>query len=324
MRRIEWIDTAKGIAILLVVLEHTTRIDETYVGVIFTHISLPLFFCLSGCFFKSEISLSLFLKSKITSLIIPTLFFFWGGCLLYFCLQSIGIHFEIPFRWIYVLDIFRPTEEIYCNGVVWFLISLFWVYCIFYMASRFHNYIILLVFSFLLTLSGIKIPYFIDTSITAIPFFYMGTLLKRFNILETCKYDKYLYLIIIIGIIMLVLFSEDNSMRSNRYKNPYLYHITAISGVLAILALCKKIGDVPLLSSLYGKYSLIVLGTHPLLINPIRRFSIMYFDGSSLLTFIGVISMEFLVIPLFVKYFPYCCAQKSIFDLFKHTIQHEK
>lgn len=324
MRRIKWVDTAKGIAILLVVLEHTTRIDDTYVGVIFTHISLPLFFCLSGCFFKSDISFSSFLKSKITSLIIPTLFFFWGGCLLYFFLQSIGVHFEIPFRWIYMLDIFRPTEEIYCNGVVWFLISLFWVYCIFYIASRFHNYIILLVFSFLFTLSGIKIPYFIDTSITAIPFFYMGILLKRFNMLGKWKYDKYLYFIIIIGIIMLILFSEDNSMRANRYKNPYLYHVTAMSGVLAILALCKKIGDVPLLSSLYGKYSLIVLGTHPLLINPIRRFSIMYFGGNYLLTFIGVVSMELLVIPLFIKCFPYFCAQKSIFDLLKHTIQHEK
>lgn len=37
--RIEWIDTAKGIAILLIVLEHTTSIDKSYLGVIFTYIS---------------------------------------------------------------------------------------------------------------------------------------------------------------------------------------------------------------------------------------------------------------------------------------------
>ena len=50
--RIEWIDTAKGIAILLIVLEHTTSIDKSYLGVIFTYISLPIFYVMSGCFYK--------------------------------------------------------------------------------------------------------------------------------------------------------------------------------------------------------------------------------------------------------------------------------
>lgn len=328
MKRIGWIDTAKGITILLVVLEHTTSLSQTHLGIILSNIRMPLYFVLSGLFFKPYSNGVQFLQKKINNLIVPTLFFFWGACILYFCLQSIGIHFEIPFRWKYMLDIFRPTEEIYCNGVVWFLISLFWTNCIFYILSTFQNHIytyILLIFSYLFTLSGLKMPYFIDTSITAIPFFYMGILLKQLNILEKWKFDKYLYYIAILGLIIVTIFSEDTSMRSNRYENPYIYHLTALSGVFATLAICKKIGNIPILSPLYGKYSLIVLGTHSLLINPIRRFTIMYLDGYGIFTFIGVIIAELAVIPMFVKLFPYFCAQKSVFDLLsKYSIRHEK
>lgn len=116
-------------------LEHTTGIDQTHVGVMFTHVSLPLFYCLSGYFWKSDTSAAMFFKGKINSLLIPALFFLGRACLVYYCLQLIGVHFVIPFRFGYIFDIFRPTEEIYCNGVVWFLISLFWLNCFFYFVS---------------------------------------------------------------------------------------------------------------------------------------------------------------------------------------------
>lgn len=91
-------------------------------------------------------------------------------------------------------------------------------------------------------------------------------------------------------------------------------------GIIAILSFCKKIGYISLLSSVYGKYSFIVLCTHPLLINPIRRFSVIYLDGNEFFTFAVVALAELAVVPLFVKFFPYFCAQKSIFELFtKHT-----
>ena len=47
INRIEWIDTVKGIAIILIILEHTTCIDSKYIGIVFTQITLPAFFALS-------------------------------------------------------------------------------------------------------------------------------------------------------------------------------------------------------------------------------------------------------------------------------------
>lgn len=315
--RIEWIDTAKGIAILLIVLEHTTSIDKSYLGVIFTYISLPIFYVMSGCFYK-QVAFKTFIFSKLNNLIIPTLFFFWGACFIYAMMQGIGVYFMIPFKPVYLLDIFMPTEEIYCNGVVWFLMSLFWVNILYYFIQKFlSSYcFIAIIICAILGVSGIvHLPYFIDTSLTALPFFYFGVKIKEWGILGNWKFDNKLWMIIIMCSIFVVLFAQHNSMRSNEYNNSILYHITALSGVSMVLALCKKIGKVSILSTIYGRYSLIVLGTHALLINPIRRFSANYLDGNDIFTFAMVSLIELIVIPVFVKFFPYCCAQKNIFTL---------
>lgn len=321
-KRLDWIDTAKGIAILLIVLEHTTSIDHTYIGIIFTHISLPSFFCISGYFWKNNIPLNQFIKSKINSLLIPTFFFFWGACLVYWILQSIGVRFIIPFEIEYVFDLFKPTEEIYCNGVVWFLIALFWVNCIYYIVNKVViNECLQAVFVCVLGFIGVKsinIPYFLDSALTAMPFFYFGNQLQKWKIFDKANNSLKYWTIVCIGIIVLCLFSEHISMRSNSYNSPYLFHITSVCGVMMMMSLCRLKGSFSILSSKYGKYSIIVFGTHGLLINPVRRLFIHIFgegDLQGISTFMAVILIELLVIPMFMKFFPYCCAQKSIFDL---------
>lgn len=326
-QRIEWVDTAKGIVILLVILEHTTSIATatTFTGLIIRNFDMPLFFVLSGIFFKTYGNIWNFLLKKINDLIIPTLFFFWGSCLVYFVLQSIGVHFVIPFQMKYLLDPFLPNEHFYCNGVVWFLIALFWVNIIFFPLMKYlHDtwLIICVILCGILGVSGIiHLPYLIDTALSAVPFFYVGMVIKKYGILGEWKYDNKLLLISFVCAVFLILFAQQNSMPSNEYTHPYWYHAIALSGVFMILALCKKIGKIPILSTIYGRYSLIVLGTHALLINPVRRFSIIFLDGNEWFTFIVVSLLELLVIPVFIKLFPYCCAQKNIFA---QLMQNEK
>ena len=314
--RIEWIDTAKGVVILLVVLEHTTNIASTSIGLILSNFRMPLYFVLSGIFFKTYSCFWNFLLKKINNLLIPTFFFFWGSCFVYYLLQLAGVHFAIPFKLKYLLDLFLPHEEIYCNGVVWFLIALFWVNIICYPLVRYLHSFLLVSFVIMFGLLGVSgiihLPYFIDTSLSAVPFFYAGLAIKRVGILGEWKYDNKLLLIAVLCGTLLILFAQHNSMRSNEYSHPLWYHIIALLGVFMILALCKKIGKIPVLSTIYGRYSLIVLGTHALLINPVRRFSLVYLDGNHLFTFTVVSLLELLVVPVFIKFFPYCCAQKNI------------
>ena len=198
-QRIEWVDTAKGIVILLVVLEHTTNIGSTQIGLILSNFRMPLYFVLSGIFFKTYGNIWNFLLKKVNNLLIPTLFFFWGSCIIYFLLQSIGVHFAIPFKMEYLLDLFLPYENIYCNGVVWFLIALFWVNVICYPLMKYLHGIGLILCVILCGLLGVSdmlhLPYFIDTALSAVPFFYAGFAIKRAGLLGVWKYDnKLLYI----------------------------------------------------------------------------------------------------------------------------------
>lgn len=72
-QRIEFIDLAKGICIILVVLLHivpSANIPEL------RFIRIPLYFILSGLFFKDYGSFRNFLKKKVNNILIPFLFFY--------------------------------------------------------------------------------------------------------------------------------------------------------------------------------------------------------------------------------------------------------
>ena len=80
--RIEYIDLAKGICILLVVLDHIS--DEGYfsdgnypLNEIFEQMRMPLYFILSGLFFKDyQGGIREFLLRKVNRILVPYLFFF--------------------------------------------------------------------------------------------------------------------------------------------------------------------------------------------------------------------------------------------------------
>lgn len=71
-KRIEWIDSAKGVCICLVVLHHILASYGLYSkGVVSSHIyyslqsfRIPLYFVLSGLFFKSYGGILLFIIKK--------------------------------------------------------------------------------------------------------------------------------------------------------------------------------------------------------------------------------------------------------------------
>ncbi|MBR6436180.1 MAG: acyltransferase family protein [Thermoguttaceae bacterium] len=130
-KRIDFIDTAKAIALFLVILGHLVPVDGDAFQWIFSF-HMPIFFFLSGYCFNSNSSISpinYFLK-KVQSLIIPYIIF---------CLIGIVITLFIP-PWKTSIDwncalfqIFRYAQPSAIHmGTVWFLIALFWTQIEFY------------------------------------------------------------------------------------------------------------------------------------------------------------------------------------------------
>ena len=73
-KRIEWIDVAKGLGILSVILTHC-YIPETLLKHYLYSFHMPLFFILSGYFHKVDIQMNI-IKKRFRTLIIPYVFFY--------------------------------------------------------------------------------------------------------------------------------------------------------------------------------------------------------------------------------------------------------
>lgn len=76
--RIKFIDLAKGMCIMLVVLYHINKRYDMYPELfkILSTFRMPLYFFLSGLFFKEYENFLGFLKRKTNKLLIPFLFFY--------------------------------------------------------------------------------------------------------------------------------------------------------------------------------------------------------------------------------------------------------
>ena len=144
-KRLEFIDLAKGFCILLVVFNHIHKTFDTQflLDDCFKMFRMPLYFFLSGLFFKRYEGVLGFMKRKINKLLIPFVFFF---LLTSFLIPSIismlsGNNFKIELLWSFV------SPEFFPNFPIWFLLCLFELNLMFYVvyliAEKFGSYVVL-------------------------------------------------------------------------------------------------------------------------------------------------------------------------------------
>ena len=108
-QRIEYIDLAKGLCISLVVLYHI-HCFETTTETALQFFRMPLYYFLSGIFFKEYGGLAIFSIKKVNKLIIPFLFFFLVAYAAGIACHFLHFHergiIEEPFHWNMIFDIF--------------------------------------------------------------------------------------------------------------------------------------------------------------------------------------------------------------------------
>jgi fucose 4-O-acetylase-like acetyltransferase len=329
-QRIEYIDLAKGICILLVVFHHCRgyfEVPDYRILRAVTFFMMPLFFFLSGLVFNPYESYLGFLKRKINKLIIPFLFFHVIWTFLF------AIIHEEPVQW-HTLYNFLYTQKDFLNGPVWFLVCLFWLNQMFYgiYAISFKTKYPLIILG---TLSvGIGILGFImggtdynikamniGTAMSAMPFFCAGFIFKHQDILRPARWDKWLLPIAVVLALYTFLVAQGKAnWNLNIYEaNAWITYSCAFSGVLCILAIAKTINYIPIISY-FGRYSIMLLVTHiPLSSVILPKFYKIGINNGLLasLLFVTVIALSYLVwIPIMKRYLPYVTAQK---DLLKTT-----
>lgn len=340
-KRVEFFDLAKGFCIFLVVLYHVSQCYEIELPAknIIKQIRLPLYFFLSGCFFKTYEGFGGFLIRKLNKLFLPFVFWFCFSLGISFLLFSLFNLKLFPYYDLNIHSIYINTKYgTYPNSPIWFLLCLFWVNIMFYMidlfsdklTTKYRPYAIGFL-SFMMGIVGvtfsnygIRLPFYIDSAFTAVPFFAFGYFSFRFTPLaKKSKLDKWIPLVIVLFIVILYFVAPFYSLRKNTsigYQSFWLVYLCGFMGTLVIILLSKMIQKLPIVS-LWGRYSIMILVSHAIVY---RLLSILVFNSEIIgmsttmlfvLNLIVTMSICTLLIPFMKKFMPHVTAQRDIIPI---------
>lgn len=286
-KRIEYIDIAKGIGILIVLVDHIIGLygKSGFPGEMGMNMfKLPLFFFISGMFFPTHLELKTYISKKYKKLLLPFSFFFLTSiCIIPFLLsRTIGLNF-ISYYGVSLSHFFVCPfiEENSTNGPIWFVWCLILINIIYYpiciIAERIKVKYLRLLLSLAIGLVGIasayhglNIPGHIDSALTAVFFFGVGDFLyhhtNMFSMENIVTHKQ--CLMSLLTIFMICVLAYPVNYRTNVFHT-YGYLLAfpfGLLGTISVIILSKSIsGGVYLCVTairLAGRYSLLILCTH--------------------------------------------------------------
>ncbi len=305
-KRIEFIDTAKGFCIILVVMTHV--LDDCYhinypLQLQLESVRMPLYFILSGLFFKTYSGFVDFVLHKMNKILIPFLFFnslfvFIGT----YCAPHIG-------------DALRNW-----NVPLWFLLCLFEMNVIFCalrlsVKNDFALMAISLVLGVVFSFAG-ALPFRVGTAFSCLPFFVFGYFLRqKTNFLTDEPSVVNTVALCVAALALTTLFSGVCYYLNNDFHmNILALYLCGMSGTLAILSISNHLRVIPFVSYV-GRCSLIVLISHyPIVRMTNVLMSRLDFDPSllALLHFVLTLGLSALVIAPIKRLLPHFVAQKDL------------
>ncbi|MDR6121916.1 acyltransferase [Bacillus sp. SLBN-46] len=264
MNRDTTIDAAKGIGIILVVLGHTPGLPMILKEYIYSF-HMPLFFLITGYLFNERknklVPYQGFFRLRFNRLIIPY-FTMAFSCYFVFSLGLNTLGFLKNSEYDFLSTLKQLIGIIYSKGTLewlpncsplWFLTCLFVTenILLFLLKRDMKKQIILAIsmasLGYIISITiPFKLPWNIDTSLTAVLFTYFGYLLNKYNLVQIfySKKKAQLVLITILSLFLLYLSNTFNfisyvSFNSNHYGNIFLMYIGAISGSATVFIISR-------------------------------------------------------------------------------------
>ena len=329
-KRIEYIDIARGIGILLVVLGHNDfALVSPFAYKVIYSFHMPLFFFLSGYFINPSIGFWEFIKKRFNSLLKPYLFTI-------FMIYFFSVSFE---KMSFQTAIFRITKSLYGSGYyidwvqLWFLPQLFvvslYAYIFIALVGRYKNrwltWAVLLAtlaisipflktfYPFLIQVFGkdyelFGLPFSLDLVLLSGFFFILGSEIRQITSEET--FSNF-FLLLGTGISLLLMnyfFDARIDLNTRLYESFLINTLESIIGILFVLALSRQIEllnqRLASLFKYFGQVSLMILIFHV----PIQDFwgqKILAVTGNTQLSIwtgfaMGVVG-SILIYELFIK-----------------------
>lgn len=264
MKRLNYIDTAKGILILLVVIGHIVP-ENSILRTWIWSFHMPAFFIISGILINhssfTKKSFSELIISSIKSLIIPFVIFEIIGAIADRIMHGSSLNVK---GYIYNSITLR-----YNNVVDWFLITLFISRIIVFLVIKIKNKNILLIICLCFFILGaFNFNPFICRLLISSSFIIFGYL---FNEKYITKNIFYIFLSFLFTSIIAFINGRVD-LNGMTLHNPILYAFTSTIGTISVLSFSKNISNKFI--SLCGKNSIIIMGIHSPLIGIVK--SILY------------------------------------------------
>lgn len=274
-KRIDWIDGAKGLGILLVVLGHTYGIPHWLYCLIYGF-HMPLFFLLSGLTYRcdSSIRAAIFIKKLIKKYLLP-----------YFLLA--GINLLLQCMWLWYLDqlsiqvcLKYICGILYCYANVtwmpncspiWFLpgiffakLFLFVVYRLFGGNKRKITIGILVLGAIALIadyLNAPRLPWNVIPAMMGVVFLWVGVCLRQ----NACFMEKNFNRASVFSVAIALLLTPmiiDNApgMNENFYDNGPLFLISGFGYSFIAIFLVIKAGKITRIFSYFGTGTMVFMG----------------------------------------------------------------
>ena len=259
--RIKWVDIAKGIGIILVIVGHTIALE--YSAPIYTF-HMPLFFFLSGLFLNTDVKLKAFIKKKAKSILGVWLLVFLLSYIVCICIPE--WRQLISFKSL-VVDLYSANTNVVQNSSLWYLICLFFAEVIFYFVEKIKAVInqkvfyaifglftmivlilpnVLNMISNYIPLTGGRLPFKIDTALCAVVFLSLGKWIKPYISKLMDKMTILLTISILIVWILLAYINGWTNMNSLNFGvHKLLFYPIAIMGIGWVCGLSNYIAEKP-------------------------------------------------------------------------------
>ena len=319
--RIHWIDTLRAIAIIFVVVGHTSGIQHHEAAVKYIYsFHIPLFFLISGVLFNPKVTESgyvPFLRNQTRALLIP--YFAWGLLTYLPWVVFSRHHGSYP-----DLSPLKPligllygtgsgTWMIH-NGALWFLPCLFATRLLFFTTLRTFGRaalpwpIALMVSAGFAAPGAIPFPapWGVDIALVAVGFFASGFLLRnKLLSLPTLSLAPLGGILVFCaaGQIASLSANERISMAERAYGNPLLFILAAFFGIAFWFAVAKSMRPSALMAKL-GEASILIFVLHTLVFNLVTGFAVFVLKmppsfryGSVLVAAVYTLAAASLIVP---------------------------
>lgn len=286
--RIQWIDAAKGLGIILIVIGHLYSVAEPSAFYVFLYaFHVPLFFFLSGWTFKPGAEpFQGFFQKKARTLLVPYFCYAMLGFLFYLAgfLAARQMHLQIE-QFNYgllppLIGVFYGSlgDGHLVNTPVWFVIALFCTAMVGYGVNRLvasdaarMGVVLVLAAAGYEAARFVKLPFSLSSALIGLVFFQAGYWLSRHRPQTTMSPLRQAALFILL--LAVSLLSQINgfvTVAEARLGHPALFLVFAFSGTFMIILLVQLLGKNARWLAWVGQYSLSIMLIHMLVIKSVK------------------------------------------------------